>query len=160
LDLAELVVEGPRVNIAIASREIAERYTCRMTHAVLSITDPGMGLARLADNSNRLGLLRLSFDDVVPDLGYSGNSIRVFDESHADAAAEFVSAHLGTTELLVVHCEKGRSRSAGVAAAVSRWQNGDDAEFFARYEPNRHVYEVMLRRLERTSAESATLLRE
>jgi predicted protein tyrosine phosphatase len=146
-DLADLIVEGERLDIAITSREIAERYTCELTHAVLSITDPGMGLARLADNPRRVGLLRLSFDDVDPRLGYTGSSIRLFDDGHARSAAEFVSAHLATADLLVVHCEFGRSRSAGLAAAVSRWQNGDDAEFFARFQPNRHVYEVMLRQL-------------
>jgi predicted protein tyrosine phosphatase len=147
-DLADLVVEGPRLDIAIASRQIAERYSCDVRHAVLSITDPGMGPARLADNPNRHGLLRMSFDDVDPKLGYLGSSIRLFDERHARTAAEFVSTHMASTGLLVVHCEAGRSRSAGLGAAVSRWQNGDDAEFFVRFEPNRHVYEVMLRQLE------------
>lgn len=147
-DLAGLVVEGRRLRIAIASREIAERYACGLRHAVLSITDPGMGPARLADNSNRLGVLRLSFDDAAPRLGYLGSSIRLFDERLARVAAEFVSAQLQATELLVIHCEAGRSRSAGLGAALSRWQNGDDAEFFARFSPNRRVYEVMLRQRE------------
>jgi predicted protein tyrosine phosphatase len=95
-----------------------------------------------------VGLLRLSFDDVDPRLGYRGSSIRLFDEGHARAAADFVRAHMTTTELLVVHCEFGRSRSAGMGAAVSRWHNGEDAEFFSRFDPNRHVYELMLRELE------------
>ena len=147
-DLADLVVLGPRVNIAIVSRQIAERYTCGVPHALLSITDPGMGEARLAENPNRAGLLRLVFDDVDPRLGYQGSSIRVFDESQARRAADFVTQHVDDTELLVVHCEFGRSRSAGVGAAVSRWQHGEDAEFFARFNPNLHVYELMLRELE------------
>jgi len=108
-----------------------------------------MGPARLGDNANRVGLLRLSFDDVDQSLGYLGSSIRLFDDGHARSAAEFVSEHLPATGLLVIHCEHGRSRSAGLGAALSRWQNGDDAEFFTRFAPNRHVYEVMLRQLER-----------
>ena len=147
-DLADLVVLGPRMNIAIVSRHIAERYTCEVPHAVLSITDPGMGEARLAENPNRVGLLRLMFDDVDPRLGYQGASIRLFDERHARTAAEFITAHVEDTELLLVHCEFGRSRSAGVGAAVSRRQHGQDAEFFARFKPNLHVYELMLRELE------------
>jgi predicted protein tyrosine phosphatase len=153
-DLSHLIVEGPRLNIAIASREVAERYSCELKHAVLSITDPGMGQARLAANPNRLGLLRLSFDDVDPRLGYRGSSVRLFDERHARESAEFVTSHLTTTELLVVHCEFGRSRSAGIAAAVSRWRNGDDAEFFTRFDPNRHVYGLMLRELQRRGCDA------
>ncbi len=148
-DLADLVVPGPRLNIAITSRHIAERYTCEVPHAVLSITDPGMGEARLAENPNRIGLLRLMFDDVDPRLGYRGTSIRLFDERHARAAAEFVTAHVRDSELLLIHCEFGRSRSAGLGAAVSRWQHGEDAEFFVRFAPNRHVYELMLAELAR-----------
>jgi predicted protein tyrosine phosphatase len=117
-------------------------------HAVLSITDPGMGEARLAENPNRVGLLRLMFDDVDPRLGYHGSSIRLFDDNHARRAAEFVTEHVEDTELLLVHCEFGRSRSAGVGAAVSRWQHGEDAEFFIRFRPNLHVYELMLLALE------------
>jgi protein-tyrosine phosphatase len=109
---------------------------------------PTRGPARLADNPNRVGLLRLSFDDVDPGLGYRGSAYSAFDESLARAAADFVAAQVTTSELLVVQCEFGRSRSAGLGAAFSRWANGDDAEFFVRFEPNRHVYAVMLRQLE------------
>jgi predicted protein tyrosine phosphatase len=146
--LADLVIEGARLDIAVVSREIAARYSCDVRHAVLSITDPGMGPARLADNPNRLGLLRLSFDDVDPGLGYRGSAYSAFNEGLARTAADFVAAQVATSELLVVQCEFGRSRSAGLGAAFSRWANGDDAEFFVRFEPNRHVYEVMLRQLE------------
>ena len=106
-DLADLVVLGPRVNIAIVSRHIAERYTCEVPHAVLSITDPAWGRRGSPRTPTWWGLLWLMFDDVDPQLGYQGASIRLFDERHARTAAEFITAHVEDTELLLVHCEFG-----------------------------------------------------
>ena len=47
---------------------------------------------------------------------------------------------------LIVHCDAGISRSAGVAAAVTEAEGGDPAGIFDSpyYEPNLHCYRLVL----------------
>ena len=45
---------------------------------------------------------------------------------------------------VVVHCEAGVSRSPAVAAALCKGLGGNDLQFFRRYQPNMHVYRLML----------------
>ena len=45
--------------------------------------------------------------------------------------------------LLIIHCDEGVSRSAGIAAAILRYYTGDDAEIFDdsfSYNPNMWCY--------------------
>lgn len=52
---------------------------------------------------------------------------------------------------VVVQCEAGRSRSAGLAAALGKIYNDDDWFIFdnAKYNPNRYVYRTMLNAYQR-----------
>jgi hypothetical protein len=45
--------------------------------------------------------------------------------------------------MLICHCEAGVSRSAAIAAAGSKYFNGDDSFFFEHYYPNEYVYNMM-----------------
>jgi predicted protein tyrosine phosphatase len=47
---------------------------------------------------------------------------------------------------LIVHCEAGVSRSAGVAAAIQKYLTGDDTSIFSdkRYYPNMTCYRYVL----------------
>lgn len=47
----------------------------------------------------------------------------------------------------IVHCEAGQSRSAGVAAALSKWINGEDWDYFLnpKYTPNSYCYQTILK---------------
>ncbi len=55
-------------------------------------------------------------------------------------------------DTIIVHCDAGQSRSAGVAAAIAKFFNGDDEQFFSgggmygspRYTPNRLAYRKVL----------------
>ncbi len=47
-------------------------------------------------------------------------------------------------DLILLHCDAGGSRSPGIAAAIAKILNGDDAEWFKRYTPNMFVYRTML----------------
>ncbi|HVH42669.1 MAG TPA: hypothetical protein VM925_10005 [Labilithrix sp.] len=50
-----------------------------------------------------------------------------------------------SVERIVIHCDAGISRSAAVAAALSRALRGDDTEFFTgKYKPNMRVYRLLL----------------
>ena len=47
-------------------------------------------------------------------------------------------------EELYVNCAAGISRSAGIAAAISKFYTGDDDRFYKAYVPNRLVYMKVL----------------
>ena len=48
---------------------------------------------------------------------------------------------------IIVHCDAGMSRSAGVAAAITEAAGGDPSEIFDSpwYDPNLHCYQLLLR---------------
>jgi predicted protein tyrosine phosphatase len=55
-------------------------------------------------------------------------------------------------DVVIVHCGAGVSRSAGLAAALAKWYNGSDLEFFKPpYAPNMLVYRTMLEALHATA---------
>jgi protein-tyrosine phosphatase len=69
----------------------------------------------------------------------------------ADEIWQFVEQHREQVGAVVVHCEAGVSRSPTVAAALCKGMGGDDRRFFRRYQPNMHVYRLMLEAARRRS---------
>jgi predicted protein tyrosine phosphatase len=137
------VLGGPNVWMLVLSRPAAARVKPNVPHLVISVTDPEMPEAHLADSPLRMGVLRLKFHDVGEDRPRS----RAPGEEDARAIVEFVKARRSMADLIVCHCEAGISRSSGIAAALSRWLNGHDEEFFRRYLPNRLIYRLIRREL-------------
>ena len=69
--------------------------------------------------------------------------IKLFDDY--DARNILDGARLAEMcNLIVVHCEAGISRSAGVAGALSLIMNGTDEYYFKKYLPNMFVYRKIL----------------
>lgn len=62
----------------------------------------------------------------------------------AKKIAEFISQY--KDKIIIVHCDAGQSRSAGVAAAISKYYNDDDFEYFdnPHYTPNMLCYRLMM----------------
>jgi predicted protein tyrosine phosphatase len=85
-------------------------------------------------------VLRLCFDDVEGGPGCmqpeDASKIRQFVEANKDRK-------------IIVHCDAGISRSAGIAAALMKFYNGDDSMIFdsPRYRPNMLCYRLMLNEL-------------
>ena len=52
-------------------------------------------------------------------------------------------------KIIIVHCDAGQSRSAGVAAALSKYYNNDDSEYFdnPRFTPNMWCYRQIMNAL-------------
>lgn len=117
-------------------------------HAVISITDPLSPPVVLPEDPLRVGMLRLEFYDV--DRAFDGMSDRVrnkmFTFKEADVILEFVKKFIGQDIVIVCQCEAGISRSAAVAAALSRIHNEQDSNYFAMFHPNRRVYALLLTR--------------
>jgi predicted protein tyrosine phosphatase len=99
--------------------------------------------AELAECQHRLDTLRLSFHDLEspqPDLPEA----KLFTHEDSRSILRFVEKNRSSVRLIVCHCDAGMSRSAGVAAALSRWLQDEDSAFFRHYVPNRLVYDTLL----------------
>ena len=112
-------------------------------YLVVSITDPEREEAALAGSPNRRAVLRLSFHDK------SGPRAAVLGKialttADAQAILDFVEAHRHEVTLIVCQCEAGISRSAGIAAALSRIVQDEDDFFFEHYAPNDYIYKTLL----------------
>lgn len=108
--------------------------------AVISIGDIGSTYKEAVYPSPYNGIcavLPLRFDDVD-----GGENCMVVEE--AVRIMTFVERH--RDKLIIVHCDGGVSRSAGVAAALMKFYNGDDTPIFdnPRYCPNMLCYRLML----------------
>jgi predicted protein tyrosine phosphatase len=120
----------------VLSRVDAEAYLPSGIEACVSITDPGQPPAKLS--SRFAHLLRLTFSD-VRSMRLVRDADVLFDRQHADAILDFI-AQCRHVDRVVVHCEKGRSRSPAVAAALSEVLSEPVRELEARFPDwNRHV---------------------
>ena len=63
----------------------------------------------------------------------------------AKAVWDFVRRWREQVRLIVVHCKVGTSRSPAVAAAICRGLGDDDSSFFRDYQPNRRIYDFLLK---------------
>jgi predicted protein tyrosine phosphatase len=130
-------------------------------HTILiSIGDTDEEPPRLQNKPDHI--LRLAFDDItlqevkeefeLPQSVTSSDvaliellrikNIHIFSDEQARQIAEFVLRHNSETDVLICQCHYGQSRSAGCAAAVTEYLNGNGIDIFAddKYYPNKLVY--------------------
>ena len=130
-----------------------------MTHdapaVIISISDPNMIYTTrpFCSAENRvIAILPLTFCDADK----PGKDIYSNDADESDLMSEedgrkvvqFVNLHV--EKHIIVHCDAGISRSAGVGAAISKYVSGDDSAFFnsGRYYPNMWCYRKTLNAFE------------
>lgn len=88
---------------------------------------------------NRRGLLQLVFADTAePDRPDS------FTPSLATEVLDFAEQMWDVTDVFLIHCEAGLSRSPAVAAALSRIYYDDDGPWFEFDFPNHLVYQLLI----------------
>lgn len=115
----------PYINIHIMSFEDAAIYS-RLVDIpptiIISIEDKGWTPTPLdIDNPAVLDAIKLYINDTEePTASYAMN------EHDANRIVAFVKKYLPMRPEILVHCAGGISRSAGVAAALGRWLNGND----------------------------------
>jgi predicted protein tyrosine phosphatase len=139
------------------SRLYAERVIGNgsIDHAVISITDPKSKDPIFKPNPFTKGILFLKFYDIdFSDGNYTPTRADIlkaygdglFNDSQAREILEFVEQIKSKVKVLICHCEAGVSRSAGVAAAISKILTGSDKNIFddKRYIPNMFVYRKIL----------------
>jgi predicted protein tyrosine phosphatase len=134
------------------SRERAEAYRDRRPYAVISITDPDYPEASLQLDPLRVGVLRLQFHDISHTPEEFASLVRRPERDHyilptADHARQivrFVRAMAPRVEKIVIHCEAGISRSAGVGAALASCLKQPDIHFYDHGIPNVRVRRLVI----------------
>ena len=134
------IIDGPEMQFLVLGRADVLTRAPDLPYVVISITDTGTPEAIVADSPHRLDVLRLQFHDA--DTAQEGKTL--IRPEDADAIIAFVRRYRDSAKLIVCQCEGGISRSAGVAAALSKWLQNDDTLFFRHYLPNRLVYRTVL----------------
>lgn len=141
------VYYGPTMQFLVLDHRLAATRTLNVPYVVISITETHDSYpdAVIAPSAMRRGVLRLRFDDVDdPERALEG--CQPFGDQHARQIVRFVLSHRHGIGGIVVHCHAGISRSSAVAAALSAWPNGEDADFFEKYfSPNSRVRGILSR---------------
>lgn len=117
-------------------------------HVVVSINNPELDLpAKFDSNNMTLGRVNLYFWDLdeVPPGVEDPDNWKLFLREEADAVVDMLRKQ-GDCRHVIVHCSAGKSRSAGMAAAIMKCLNDDDTLIFndRRYMPNMRVYRMMI----------------
>jgi predicted protein tyrosine phosphatase len=138
------------MNVAVMSRSQAKRFTFQphgLKIAIISITDPDKPYATFdwdhSKNEIKLVAMFSFWDEEKDEHGCISESDAVKIAEAAIAAQDM------KVDLLIVHCEAGISRSAGVAGAILKAFTGDDTQVFGdpRYSPNMTCYRRVLNAL-------------
>lgn len=131
--------------LVLSRDQIITHFGCLKKHIIISICGPSGKFVDLPIEDERVGLLYMKFVDLDrPCEGSKWNDF-LFDSRDARDILSFVALHKDDVELIVCQCEAGISRSAGVAAALSKIYNGTDEYFFKHYLPNTLVYSTILK---------------
>jgi len=138
--------------IRVFSRKEAEKFIPppKVHHAWISITTPGDDIAYIQHRKPYdIGIKRVAFHDMdsteAGGVDMNGEPYILPDTLHAREIYAFIRWNVLAIQELYVHCDAGISRSAGVAAALSKIFLGTDEEFFkAPYHPNRLIYRLIL----------------
>ena len=142
------VYRGEGLNLQVLDRSLARVTTHEEPYAVISITEPELKHPTLAASPCCKAVLRLQFSDIssaLPVLRGTVAHIAAFTPDMARRIVAFVQEQQRVNvRLLIVHCEAGMSRSAGVAAALSLFYNHDETYFLVHYRPNALVRRLML----------------
>lgn len=127
----------------IFSRKIVEQYNTNEKHIVISIANPKAPRAKLPELESRIDALFLQFAD-SDNVSYDVSKGELFNKSLAETVWKFVDKYKDEINLIIINCEAGINRSSGMGAAISKILNGEDANFFKYFIPNRLVYRKMM----------------
>ena len=115
-----------------------------LSHIVISITDNDLPDCNIPDRIDCQGILRLKSSDWNRNDVEIDKEYQFFTKTMATAVLEFINTHIDNIKSIIVHCEAGVSRSAGLAAALSKLLNNDDRFFFEYFSPNILVYNALI----------------
>jgi len=148
IDHREILYKNYELPILILSARHVKNYIGHINYALISIHDPSDYPVTLSYDNKRIAAHVESFRD-VEDGSFGGAKFEYsITDEQALSIAQFVKRYKNNIKLLVVNCEAGMSRSAGVGAAISQYYNSNNEELYKYYTPNstcyRKVYNALL----------------
>lgn len=139
------------MDFKIASRKDVYRYSL-FPHAeksiVISATDrfsPPAKIIQAPDYNGIYATKRVKFNDVFAETPYA------MKQSDAKKIADFVKKHKSHKfDLIIVNCEMGVSRSAGICAAIMKYYGEDYTKIFRskNFKPNMHCFNLVCEELD------------
>lgn len=131
-------------NVIVMSCSEAKRYSYIPnipTCVIISIDTDGVHNV-FNRNNNIKDVMFCTFDDIE----YGNMAIT---EKQAHEISEFVKRWINVVDNVIVHCDAGISRSAGIGAAIMKWSTGDDTAIFnnRRFTPNMRCYRFIINSL-------------
>lgn len=127
----------------------AYSFTVHPEHSmVISIYTPGGSPLHFHEADRQVSnldfILPICFNDC--ELGEEENYGEPITVEQAHNIVNFIKQHLNQVDQIIVHCDAGVSRSAGICAAIAKVLDGDDSQFFnsAYYCPNMTCYRRIL----------------
>lgn len=132
----------------VLSRQKIASFSTDIPHIVISIVDKYDKNALIKNvGSSCIAVTRLKFDDYDEDTKKYAEKVVLFNKEDAKQIVNFVKKYINKVDLIVCQCEAGISRSAGVAAALSKYITGSDEYYFKYYIPNSLVYKLLINEL-------------
>jgi predicted protein tyrosine phosphatase len=126
------LTDRQKAKYKVMSRPVCEHY-CKQKHkesamiiSIKSSKDLVAPKLTITEQNKIKYILSLSFDDC--EVEDDPKFCMSFEDGKK--IAEFVNAHYDDVDKIIVHCDGGISRSAGVAAAIMRVKEGDDWPIF------------------------------
>lgn len=133
------------MRIFVLSRDEIEHVYKKITEEciVISIHCPNDSPAKIEKTNFIKDILFLGFNDVEETDPFD---YKPMSKTDAIAVKEFINKFKNKVNTIIVQCDAGVSRSAGVAAAIGKYLNNDDMFIFGapRYSPNITCYRNVL----------------
>lgn len=134
-----------KTEFMVMSKKEAVKYSYHLhkkQSVIISISNVGESrpcFSRQVHNGIR-SICYLQFDDVEK------GEENAITEKDAQKIAAFINRFKGEIPRIIVHCEAGISRSAGVCAAIMKYLTGSDIQIFKnpKYVPNMSCYRMLL----------------
>ena len=132
---------GENIDILVLSRHEATDFVPTVPTIIISITSPEKELVQFAHSDRFVDILRLQFHDI----SQPNDEYRLMNKEDAEKVIDFAYRYEQDAQLILVHCDAGISRSAGVAAGLSWLFNNDDSHFYSRaFRPNAHCRRLVI----------------
>ena len=133
--------------------EIETGIRIKPAYVVISIRNSGEPLAKVKKQTGLRDVLYLAFSGIEPMEGVRlPREMKIFTPAHANKICAFVHRHKADVGAIVVHCEKGKSRSPAVAAAISDALGLNAKRFWQLHTPSKYIYKTVLDAFERNAA--------
>ena len=129
-------------NVMSRTAAVSASYKLKEKTAIISINNIDMSTG-FKKSDNLIDVLALYFSDTD-----NGGEFSMSEED-AVKIRNFLGSVLSRIDRLIIHCEMGVSRSAGIAAAIMKALTGNDQSVFEsnRFVPNMHCYRTVLNAL-------------